>query len=423
VLCFAEELSDSYLFGVVLVYSCVTHLATCSRADPMGTMRFTSMPASTYSASGSSFGSLSSSDDSDDDDCQVVGWRVSQRQRVSPAETNKLRRAFQSKMEPKAFASKMEFSRNRKRGCFSRDPELADDSQNNLRKQWEEATLRRRTNRAMQSEGSKAGTFGWRSQSARPGRETVSSAGQGSDQAISETAQSYGPTGQVGDTSCHDLTMSSSESTDSEVQITDVEYRGQGETTFAATASVSGDKETDSHAGSPKEGQFRSPSSPLSGRNKDAEVNPTSDVQFKTSSGAREAGNGSHEPGKFHDFNLNQPEPRTCFANGASTSGKNDLIDVVEGTDQNSRNVRCSEPNSEIAGTSDLAGDREKLKQTDDFKRADEEEWARRQQELEKQVNCFWVVSSFNQHDWKYLFNLLYLEGRVYSLAGTPGVP
>lgn len=396
VLCFAEELSDSYLFGVVLVYSCVIHLAICSRADPMGTMRFTSMPASTYSASGSSFGSLSSSDDSDDDDCQVVGWRVSQRQRVSPAETNKLRRAFQSKMEPKGFASKMEFSRNRKRGCFSRDPELADDSQNDLRKQWEEATLRRRTNRAMQSEGSKAGTFGWRSQSARPGRETVSSAGQGSDQAISETAQSYGPAGQVGDTSCHDLTMSSSESTDSEVQITDVEYRGQGETTFAATASVSGDKEADSHAGSPKEAQFRSPSSPLSGRNKDAEVNPASDVQFKTSSGAREAVNGSHEPGKVHDFNLNQPEPRTCFANGASTSGKNDLVDIVEGTDQNIRNARCSDPNSEIAGTSDLAGDREKLKQTDDFKRADEEEWARRQQELEKQVNCFWVVSSFN---------------------------
>jgi len=97
-----------------------------------------------------------------------------------------------------------------------------------------------------------------------------------------------------------------------------------------------------------------------------------------------------YEPKEGFDASWSQLKFRTNGTDGASTSG-HVRVDSLNIGNQCTGDSGVLEPALEVG--QDLLGGREKLKETADFKLADEEEWARRQEELHKQVSTLYLMS------------------------------
>jgi len=91
------------------------------------------------------------------------------------------------------------------------------------------------------------------------------------------------------------------------------------------------------------------------------------------------------EPEEGFDASWSQLKLRTNGNDGASTSCHVG-VDTLNVGNQCTGDSGVLEPALGVG--QDLLAGREKLKETADFKLADEEEWARRQQELQKQVSA-----------------------------------
>jgi hypothetical protein len=390
-------------------------------------IRFSSMPNGRSSTDASSaFPSCDSiySEDSDDDDCQVVGVRPPPRTAAaaSPAASQKSRNSSWSAWEKKA-SGKRPGTTKAENGHVA--PELVDDNQQNLRRQWEAATLRRRTCPPMRSEGSKAGTNGhWGSHAPQSGsihRETDSSANLGGDSGTAETVQSNGHVSPAQDVSLH--TLSSTSAADSVI-----EPRENGDAEPDEVASGSRKRPPPDQATS-SNSVFRE--DPLESPPKFAAASPSKGFKRR------------YEP---EDVTSTQLKLRTNGTDGASISGHggiNSLKHMAIGNhsarDEHAvaqymgnghQSVRDPGGLELALGSGieqDLVGAKEKLKETAGFKLADEEEWARRQQELQKQVSARLGIPCWMRHlgGWKIVFTLFqklpqYLS-YVVKLAGPGG--
>lgn len=356
----------------------------------------------------SAFASCDSIYSDDDDDCQVLESRPppdNHREPVSPA-ASKSRDSSWAPWEIRSCGRRPSIAKQETRQQTTRPtrqtrqtvqsrgeaktedsdllgPELVDDSQQNLRKQWEAATLRRRTCPPMRSEGSKAGTYGWGSQAPQSARETDSSANLGGDSGTAETVQSNGHVSPVRDFSFQEL--SDSTSSDSVVEVSEVEPRENGNAEPDEVVSGSRKRPASSTAHqqvfpeSSGNSVFREDPPPLN--NEFARASCSTDVRKSAKrryEPAEEGYDASWSPLKLH-------------TDGASTSGHVgiDSLKHVDVGNQCTGDSGVLEPALDAAAAigQDLLGGREKLKETADFKLADEEEWARRQQELQKQVS------------------------------------
>ncbi|KAG0562978.1 hypothetical protein KC19_9G186600 [Ceratodon purpureus] len=452
-------------------------------------MRFPSMrngrsstDASSAFASGDSY-----SEDSDDDDCQVVGVRLPPRAvgggggggvaaaaAASPGASQKSGNSSWSAWEVKPCGKRPGVRPQAKAGNGHAGPELVDDNQQNLRRQWEAATLRRRTCPPMRSEGSKAGTNGhWGPHAPASGsihRETDSSANLGGESGTAETVQSNGHVSPVKDVSLHTLSETTSTSADSVVQGSVVEPRENGDAEPDEVASGSRKRPAPAPAPATDGDDHVLPESSSNSvfrSREDPPLKMESPPKFARASHSMDVKKGikrRYEPEDVHDATLPKTKLRTNGTDGASISGHGGMnslkhmdignqgsrdgfgvnsdkhmdngiqstrdglgINSVKPTDnghqsardglginsvkpmdnghestrdglginpvkpidnghQSTRDAGGSEPAFGSAVEQDIVGAKEKLKETADFKLADEEEWARRQQELQKQA-------------------------------------
>lgn len=364
-----------------------------------------SVMSSTNASSGhSSCETIYSTDESDDDDCQVLWSRPPPRETVSAATSNKSQSSSWSDWEVRSCRKR---PRNGKIRNGYLAPDIVEDSQQNLRRQWEEATLRRRTCPPMQSEGSKAGTYGWDPrppQSARFRRETDSSATLGGDSPAAETVQSNGNVSPARDLSFPNLSEGTSTSSDSVVQTPEVEPTEHDNTEHDEVAS--GSRKPAASVFAAKYHASAKRSYPVFAAD-DQELHETSSnsvfpngenilifnmhaARASCSTDVRKGCKRRLGPDDIHDAPANHFTFRSNGTDGASTSGQ-----VAQGTagvkhmdvdNQSNRDSGGLEPASDFAAGQDLVGAREKLKETTDFKLADEAEWANRMQELQKQA-------------------------------------
>ena len=391
-----------------------------------------------------------SSEDSDDDDCQVVGVRLPPRNAAaapaaSPAASQKSRNSWSTwdvksgKRPGVQTLRRGEAKTANGNGNGPVGPELVDDNQQKLRREWEAATLRRRTCPPMRSEGSKAGTNGhWGSrapQSASVHQETDSSANLGGESGTAETVQSNGHVSPVKDVSFHNLSESTSPSADSVVH-PGVEPRESGDAEPDEVAS--GSRKRAAPAPATDDQVLPESSSNSVFRNReDPPLNMESPSKFAKASCSTEVKKGSKrwcEPEDPHDATLTQMKLRMNGTDGASISGHDATLTQTKlrmnGTDGASisghggidslkhvdignqsirdggginslkhmdngnqiiRDVGGFVPAFVSAVEQDIVGAKDKWKETGDYKLADEEEWERRQQEVQKQVSTrFW---------------------------------
>lgn len=372
----------------------------------------------------SAFGSCDSmyNDDSDDEDCQVVEVRPPPRTAaaaVSPATSQKSQNSSWSTWDVKASGKRPSMQHRPRGEAKGRNghvgPELVDDNQQSLRREWEAATLRRRTCPPMRSEGSKAGTNGhWGAyqapQSASVHRETDVDSG------TAETVQSNGhvspvKVGHDGHVSLHTLSESTSTSADSVFQVAAVEPREDGDAEPDEVASRSKKRTAPAPAPATDDQVLPEYSSNSVFRSReDPPLNMESPPKFARASCSTDVKNGSK--GRYapdvHAASPTQMKPHMNGTDGASISGHGGInslkhMDIgaqstrdgvginswkhMDNGDVNTREAGGSEPAFDHTVGQDLVGAREKLKETADFKLADQEEWARRQQELQKQVS------------------------------------
>ncbi|XP_024391154.1 uncharacterized protein [Physcomitrium patens] len=361
------------------------------------------MNSSDANSSGySSCETIYSSDETEDDDCLVVGSQPPPRGMVSPAVSNKTRCSSWSAWEVKSCAKR---SRNRKtRNSFSA-PDIVEDSQQNLRRQWEAATLRRRTCPPMRSEGSKVGINGWEPQppqSAGLRRETDSSVTLGGDSGAAETVQSNANVSPARSFCFQNLSSSSS---DSVVQVTEVEPSELENAEHGEVASAS--RKSAPPASAAKTPASAKKSDPVSATDDRGLHDSSSNSVFRNiedplisnmhaarDSGLMDGKKGSkrriEREDDAHDARVKLSKIHGNGNDGASTSGQvaqdTTSLRPMDVDNQSSPDSGILEPVSDVVVGQDLVGEREKLKQTADFKLADEEEWANRQQELQKQA-------------------------------------
>ncbi len=335
----------------------------------------------------------SSEDDSDSDDCQVLSWCPAQKKPVSHS----------IQREPEHNAKKVyspESSQCSERENESSDIEIMRGSQGVIRRQWEEAALKRRMGRVMQSEGSKAGRNSRRGQPSNLGRRNSASSPPGSkEQGVSEPAQRAHDTHQQhGPVPSQGLAESVATSTDSDGQI-GIESRVRGERGVDVVPCASSYEE-----------QLPDIGAISTGREQSHQVFPNSPrglqevpVEIATLFPGRPSGRDLAE--ELDDQYL-QGEPCGWMQNwfeervtshridGACTSRQDEFKGMTEGgllaskviPDLNIREGQAAETKSEALIGSGIIGEREKMKQSVEFQRADEEEWARRDLELQRQV-------------------------------------
>lgn len=335
----------------------------------------------------------SSDDDTDDDDCQVLGSCPPQKGKVF-SQKQELPRPGWSEQQQNSNGPRMKATGVTERESDSSDIEVMEGSQKSLKQHWEEAALRRRTGQALQSENSQAGRYGWRN---RPSY--YSSVGKGKDQSTSKSAPRNGSAGRGGPTTSQGLAESVATSTDSEDQFTEVADKAMEGMRVDAAAQATGSQVpiTVASVGQEKPFLFVPSESPKWGGATGIDF---SNLFTSSPSGAGEVRKGMeewYEPGEPCSWTLKRPEEGISSHNvyEASTSGRDEFPEAPVGhlpdangtTDLNTRILSGVEPAHKLGAPQDLIGDREKMKQSADFKLADEEEWAQRQLELQRQVS------------------------------------
>ncbi len=333
----------------------------------------------------------SSEDDSDSDDCQVLSWRPPQKK---PAlQTQRFWREPGHNAKVHGPESSQRFGREKE----SSDIEVMHGSQGNIRRQWEEAR-KRQMGRAMHSEGSKAGRHRVGAQASNLGRGNAASAPGREEKGTSQPAKQGNNTGQQAQTTSQGLAESVATSTDSEDQ-TGIESRIRGESGI----------DVDPHA-STNEEQLPDLGKSSVGRQEFEKLFPSSSrglqevpVDIPNLFQARTSGvdvveelDDQYPLGEPHKWMPSRYDERVTpqRIDGASTSRQDEFRGVTDNSlltpktipDLNIKDGRAIEISSEALTGLGLITEREKMKQSVEFQLADEEEWARRELELQRQV-------------------------------------
>lgn len=334
----------------------------------------------------------SSEDDSDSDDCQVLSWRPPQKK---PAlQTHRIWREPGHNAKVHGPESSQRFGREKE----SSDIEVMHGSQGFIRRQWEEAALKRQMGRAMHSEGSKAGRNRVGAKASNLGSGNPASAPGREEKGTSQPAKQGNNTGQQARTTSQGLAESVATSTDSEDQ-TGIESRVRGESGI----------DVDPHA-STNEEQLLDLGKSSVGRQEFEKLFPSSSrglqevpVDIPNLFQARTSGvdvveelDDQYPLGEPHKWMPSQYDKRVTPQrnDGASTSRQDEFRGVTDISlltpktipDLNIKDGRAIEISSEALTGLGLITEREKMKQSVEFQLADKEEWERRGLELQRQV-------------------------------------